>query len=92
MASLEAMKAGGSKRYYTDYFHTPVTQGVSGMVIDKGSMFQYAPYLLQSLRLSLQDMGASSIPELHKALRNGKLRFERRSEYATTTELRAGSV
>ncbi len=88
MASLEAMQAGGGKRYYTEDFDTPVTQGVSGIVVDKGSMFHYVPYLLQSLRLSLQDMGTSSISELHKELRNGNLRFERRSEYAQ----RQGSV
>jgi hypothetical protein len=34
-----------------------VTQGVSGAVKDKGSMRQYFPYLMQSLKHAMQDLG-----------------------------------
>ncbi|EMG21767.1 IMP dehydrogenase/GMP reductase domain protein [Leptospira interrogans serovar Copenhageni str. LT2050] len=59
-----------------------MAQGVSGSVVDRGSILNFIPYLSQGLRLSFQDMGYKSIPEIHKALRDGKLRFERRSESA----------
>ncbi|MBP7280231.1 MAG: IMP dehydrogenase [Leptospiraceae bacterium] len=82
MASLEAMKAGGDKRYFSESQKIKVAQGVSGAVVDKGSVINFVPYLVQGLRQSFQDMGHKSIPELHEALRNGTLRFERRSESA----------
>lgn len=82
MASLEAMKAGGDKRYFSENQKIKVAQGVSGAVVDKGSVINLVPYLVQGLRQSFQDMGYKTIPELHKALYEGKLRFERRSESA----------
>ncbi len=82
MASLEAMKAGGDKRYFSESQKIKVAQGVSGAVVDKGSVINFVPYLIQGLRQSFQDMGHKSIPELHAALQSGTLRFERRSESA----------
>ncbi|MBP6740249.1 MAG: IMP dehydrogenase [Leptospiraceae bacterium] len=82
MASLEAMKAGGDKRYFSESQKIKVAQGVSGAVVDKGSVINFVPYLVQGLRQSFQDMGYKTIPELHAALQNGNLRFERRSESA----------
>jgi IMP dehydrogenase len=82
MASLEAMKAGGDKRYFSESQKIKVAQGVSGAVVDKGSVINFVPYLVQGLRQSFQDMGYKSIPEIHAALQNGNLRFERRSESA----------
>ncbi len=79
MASLEAMKAGGAKRYFSDDQEIKVAQGVSGTVVDKGSMFEFVPYLIQGLKQSFQDMGVRSIPELHQKMYEGKIRFERRS-------------
>lgn len=79
MASLEAMAAGGAKRYFSEDQDIKVAQGVSGAVVDKGSMFQYIPYLVQGLRQSFQDMGIKTIPELHKFTEEGKVRFEKRS-------------
>lgn len=82
MASLEAMQAGGDKRYFSESQKIKVAQGVSGAVVDKGSVVNFVPYLVQGIKQSFQDMGYQSIPELHKALRNETLRFERRSESA----------
>ena len=56
-----------------------VAQGVSGAVVDKGSLFEFIPYLMQGVRHALQDMGSRDISALHKALHSSKLRFEPRS-------------
>lgn len=79
MASLEAMEKGGAKRYFAEEAKILVAQGVSGAVVDKGSLNDYVPYLVQGLRHSLQDMGARSVKQLHEMLYSGELRFERRS-------------
>lgn len=89
MASLEAMKAGGGKRYFNDDpTKVQVAQGVSGAVPDRGSVFDFMNYLSHGLRLALQDAGVRSVAQLHDAMRSGQLRFERRSIAA----MREGSV
>jgi len=82
MASIEAMEAGGGKRYFMDEAAVKVPQGVAGYVVDKGSLMDFIPYLTQGLRYSFQDLGVRSIPELHAALADGRLRFELRSPSA----------
>jgi len=82
MASMEAMEAGGSKRYFAEDAKIIVAQGVSGAVMDKGSMNDYAPYLIQGLRHSFQDMGIKNIKSLHEKLLSKELRFEIRSAMA----------
>ena len=57
MASLEAMKEGGEKRYFAEDAKIKVAQGVSGAVMDKGSLFEYAQYLIQGLRHSFPGYG-----------------------------------
>jgi len=79
MASLEAMEAGGGKRYFAEDQKIRVAQGVSGTVMDKGTLFEFVPYLVQGVKHSFQDMGLRDIPALHKHLYENKLRFERRS-------------
>jgi len=79
MASAEAMDAGGSKRYFAEDSKIMVAQGVSGAVVDKGSLFDYLPYLIQGLKHSFQDMGARDVPTLHRKLYSDELRFEMRS-------------
>jgi len=59
-----------------------VPQGVSGAVVDKGSLHRFIPYQAQSIRHGLQDVGAVSVKELHKQLFSGRLRFEIRSPAA----------
>ena len=82
MASLEAMEAGGSKRYFSEMDEIKVAQGVVGAVVDKGSLRNFIPYLAQSVQHALQDMGCRTISELHEALYGGELRFEARSPSA----------
>ena len=82
MAFVEAMERGGDKRYMYSNKNIKVAQGVSGLVVDKGSVYDLVPYLVQSLRQSFQDMGHSTVEALHLALENDELRFERRTPSA----------
>jgi len=79
MASKEAMKAGGDKRYYADQSLIQVTQGVSGGVIDRGSLIDFIPYLAKGVRHGFQDLGIRSLKKLHDALNKGNLRLEIRT-------------
>ena len=56
--------------------------GVAGTVLDKGSIHAFIPYLCQSVRHGLQDMGVLSLTELWKRLESGHLRFEMKSPAA----------
>ncbi len=82
MASLEAMEEGGGKRYFADNAKIKVAQGVSGEVVDKGSVMDYVPYLVQGVKHSFQDIGVRSVNSLHEKLYSGDLRFENRSSSA----------
>ncbi|MBE7492066.1 MAG: IMP dehydrogenase [Planctomycetes bacterium] len=82
MASLEAMKAGGGKRYFTESKDIKVAQGVSGYVQDRGNMTELVAYLSQGLRLALQDIGVKSIKALHEGVKGGEVKFELRSPSA----------
>jgi IMP dehydrogenase len=79
MSSAEAMEAGGSKRYFAEDAKIKVAQGVSGSVVDKGSLFDYLPYLIQGLTHSFQDMGVPDVKTLQERIYSGDLRFEIRS-------------
>lgn len=82
MASHEAMEKGGGKRYLSVEDRIKVAQGVTGTVVDKGSVIHLVQYLMQSLLHSLQELGCKSIQELHKGIYEGTLRFEMRSPSA----------
>lgn len=84
MGSIEAMNAGGEKRYVWDTAstHVKVAQGVSGAVTDKGTLRRYIPYLMQGIRHGLQDAGLVSVTESREKLYDGALRFEIRSPAA----------
>jgi len=82
MGSIEAMNEGGAKRYFADKEKIKVAQGVSGSVVDKGSLLSYVPYLLQGIRQGLQDIGTRTIASLHDSLYDSTLRFERRTNAA----------
>lgn len=82
MASASAMKAGGAKRYHSEKDRVRVVQGVEGFVADKGSLKTFLPYLAQSLKHSMQEIGCRTIEDLHTALDDSRLRFELRSSSA----------
>ena len=82
MASIEAMEQGGAKRYLYNDKRLKVAQGVSGFIVDKGSMLDLVPYITQSLRQSLQDLGCRTLDALQESIANGSLRYERRSHSA----------
>jgi IMP dehydrogenase len=84
MGSIEAMNAGGEKRYVWDTAasHVKVAQGVSGAVTDKGTLNRYVPYLMQGVRHGLQDAGIASVDEARERLYSSQLRFEIRSPAA----------
>lgn len=51
-------------------------------VVDRGSVYSLIPYLASGMKSGMQQMGNSSIAELHKGLRDGTQRFELRSQSA----------
>ena len=82
MGSLAAMQQGSKTRYFGDNAKIMVAQGVSGTVIDRGSIKTLIPYLVQSVRHGFQDAGICSIEQAHQYLYEGRLRFEVRSPSA----------
>ena len=82
MASAAAMKAGGAKRYFSEKDKIKVVQGVEGFVPDRGSLKTFLPYLGQCLRHSMQEIGCRTMSDMHAALEDRRLRFERRSASA----------
>lgn len=74
MGSLEAMErkdakgAAMSRYYHSEMDKLKVAQGVSGSIVDKGSVLRFLPYLECGLQHSCQDIGAKSVDHLRYVL------------------------
>jgi len=82
MGSLDAMQANKSSksRYFTQETEkVTVAQGVTGSVRDKGTINEFIPYLHAAVRHSFQDLGITSIENLHSNMYAQLVRFEKRS-------------
>ena len=87
MGSLEAMNAcqelSAASRYYSEGDTIKVAQGVTGSVVDKGSVHRFiGGYLYTGVQKSLQDIGCQSIEQLHGEVCQGIVKVEKRTASA----------
>lgn len=75
-------KNAGTARYFSEGDRLLVAQGVSGSVLDRGSVTKFMPYLSAGVQHSLQDIGCRSIAELQEKVQSGEVRFEYRTASA----------
>lgn len=66
MGSMEAMMKRTSVRYFGHENRIKVAQGVSGAVVDKGSIKNLVPYWVQGIKHGFQDIGARNIDEVRR--------------------------
>ena len=90
MGSLDAMnkKNSSSKDRYLDNNDIFIPQGVAGFIDSKGSLNEFIPFLMKSVKLGLQDIGCIDIQTLHKDNKEGKILYEIR----TTNSFRESQV
>jgi len=87
MGSLDAMESksgeGSLQRYHqTESDKIRIAQGVSGSIVDKGSIHRYLPYIITGVRLGCQDIGAISLTKLRDMTYSGENRFTKRTQAA----------
>lgn len=67
---------GSAARYFAEGQKIRVAQGVTGCLVDKGSIRNLIPYVMQGVKHGLQDAGVPSIEALHDQLYSGQVRFD----------------
>lgn len=84
MGSLEAMSQGkeSGKRYLSENESVQVAQGVSGSVVDKGSVFELLMYVAKGLQQSAQDIGETSFEAVRARTYEGQVLYSKRSATA----------
>lgn len=75
-------KNAGTARYFSEGDRLLVAQGVSGSVLDRGSVTKFLPYLMAGVQHSLQDIGVQSVTALQTSVLAGDVRFEFRTASA----------
>lgn len=79
-----SMEPMGGVRQRLAAKHAPdvVPRHVSRMVPCQGAAGPLVQYMLQGIKNGMQDLGLQSVPALHRALDDGDLRLEVRSQFA----------
>ncbi len=80
MGSMDVIQKNRSARYLSH--DIKVSQGVVGSVISKGSLRDYIPYIIQSVKHGIQYIGANTIGNLHEMNDTGEVLYEIRSAQA----------
>lgn len=87
MGSLDAMESktgeGSLQRYHqTESDKIRIAQGVSGSIVDKGSIHRYLPYIVTGIKLGCQDIGTRNLTSLRDMVYSGEIRFTKRTQSA----------
>ena len=88
MGCLDAITKECGERYLSTTSHIKVPQGVSGSVVAKGAISKYIPFVIQSIKQGIQDIGYKTLCNIHHNTFNGNIKFQIR----TTSALREANV